>query len=43
MTEDLFSDMMWPIENLARDVESEFYARLGIEAEVTFFSPRATE
>jgi phenylacetate-CoA ligase len=40
MTEELFSDMMWPIENLARDIESEFYARLGIEAEVTFFSPR---
>jgi phenylacetate-coenzyme A ligase PaaK-like adenylate-forming protein len=40
MTEELFSDMMWPIENLTRDIESEFYARLGIEAEVTFFSPR---
>ena len=40
MTEDLFSDMMWPLENLARDVESEFYARLGIEAEVTFSSSR---
>jgi phenylacetate-CoA ligase len=42
MTEELFSDMMWPIENLTRDIESEFYARLGIEAEVTFFSPRDT-
>ncbi len=40
MTEDLFSDMMWPIEDLAREVESEFHKRLGIEAEVTFFSPR---
>ena len=39
MTEDLFSDMMWPIEDLAREIESEFHIRLGIEAEVTFFSP----
>jgi len=39
MTGDLFSDMMWPMENLRRGIESEFLSRLGIEAEVRFLSP----
>jgi phenylacetate-CoA ligase len=36
MTEDLLADTMWPIVNLQRQLQSEFLARLGIEAEVIF-------
>lgn len=36
MTEGLFSDMIWPIENMQRQIESEFMSRLGIQAEVRF-------
>jgi phenylacetate-CoA ligase len=36
MTTELFADTIWFIERLRRDIESEFLARLGIEAEVRF-------
>ena len=36
LTEDLFSDMIWPIMNLQREIEAEFLARLGVSAEVRF-------
>jgi phenylacetate-CoA ligase len=36
MTEDLMHDTVWPIINLQRELQSEFYARLGIEAEIVF-------
>lgn len=36
MAGDLFADTIWFIENLRRNIESEFLARLGIEAEVRF-------
>ncbi|HOW66942.1 MAG TPA: hypothetical protein P5186_13455 [Candidatus Paceibacterota bacterium] len=36
MTEDLMHDTVWPIINLQRELASEFYARLGIEAEIVF-------
>jgi phenylacetate-CoA ligase len=36
MTEDLLTDMIWPIERLQRDVETEFLARLGIVVKVRF-------
>ncbi|MCX5758403.1 MAG: hypothetical protein NTU83_07855, partial [Candidatus Hydrogenedentes bacterium] len=39
MTNELFSDMIWPIMHLQRNIESEFLARLGIEAEVIFVAP----
>lgn len=39
MTPGLFSDMIWPIMHLQRKIESEFLARLGIEAEVCFQAP----
>jgi phenylacetate-coenzyme A ligase PaaK-like adenylate-forming protein len=40
MTESLFSDIMRPIEELQRKIESEFLTRLGIEAEVRFVAPQ---
>ncbi len=40
MTESLFTDMIWPLENLRHQIESEFPARLGIEAEVRFVDRR---
>lgn len=36
ITEDLFSDMMWPIIELQRNIESEILTRVGVEAEVRF-------
>ncbi len=39
MSEDLFSDTVWSIERLQREVQSEFLARLGIEAQVQFVGP----
>ena len=39
MTADLFADTMWPIENLRHRIESEFFDRLGIVAEVRFTEP----
>ena len=39
MSDDLFADAVGAIENLTRDIESEFLARLGIEADVHFSSP----
>lgn len=36
MSDDLFSDTVWHIENLQREIESEFVTRLGIEAKVRF-------
>jgi len=40
MCEDLFSDTIWVVERLTHVIESEFLARLGIEARVVFTSPR---
>ncbi len=36
LTEDIFSDMMWPLIDLQRSLELEFLARLGAPAEVRF-------
>jgi hypothetical protein len=36
LTEELFSDMIWPIMNLQREIEAEFLARLGVSAEIHF-------
>jgi phenylacetate-CoA ligase len=36
MSEDLFSDTIWALEGLQREIEAEFLARLGIAAEVRF-------
>ncbi|HPG68562.1 MAG TPA: hypothetical protein PLO37_17085 [Candidatus Hydrogenedentes bacterium] len=36
MTADIFTDTVWPIANLQREIESEVLARLGIDAEVRF-------
>jgi hypothetical protein len=35
----LISDTIWFIERLQHEVESEFLARLGIEAQVRFIEP----
>jgi phenylacetate-CoA ligase len=40
VTEELFADTTQFIANLKPDIESEFLARLGIEAEVRFVEPR---
>jgi len=39
ISDDLFADAVGLIENLTREIESEFLARLGIEADVRFISP----
>jgi phenylacetate-CoA ligase len=36
LTENIFSDMMWPLIKLQRELELEFLDRLGIPAEVRF-------
>jgi phenylacetate-CoA ligase len=41
ISDDLFADAVGLIENLKREIESEFLARLGIEADVRFVSPRS--
>lgn len=43
MTSVIFSDMIWPIMHLQRNIESEFLARLGIEAEIVFTAPPSGE
>jgi phenylacetate-CoA ligase len=40
MSERLLTDMIWPMEHLQRRIQSEFLARLGIEAEVRLVSGR---
>lgn len=40
ISDDLFSDTVWFIESLKHEIESEFLARLGIEATVRFVLPR---
>ena len=42
ISEKLFSDTIWFLERLQHEVESEFAARLGIEAKVRFVEPRRT-
>jgi phenylacetate-coenzyme A ligase PaaK-like adenylate-forming protein len=39
ISDDLFADAVGLIEELTREIESEFLARLGIEADVRFVSP----
>ncbi len=41
MDESFFSDTIWVIEKLQRDIQSEFLNRLGVEAEVRFVEPRS--
>jgi len=41
ISDDLFADAVGLIENLKREIESDFLARLGIEADVRFVSPRS--
>jgi phenylacetate-CoA ligase len=36
MSDDLFSDTVWHVENLQREIEAEFVTRLGVEAKVRF-------
>jgi phenylacetate-CoA ligase len=43
MSPDLFSDTIYAIEHLQREVQSEFFTRLGIEAEVRFVGPAQKE
>jgi hypothetical protein len=35
----LFADTIWFVERLQHEVEAEFLARLGIEAQVRFVEP----
>lgn len=42
MSEALFADTVWVLENLRRTIEQEFLNRLGIEAEVRFVNPRSS-
>ena len=39
VNEVLFSDMIWSLENIRREIESDFLARLGIQAEIRFVGP----
>jgi len=39
ISDDLFADAVGLIEELTREIESEFLARLDIEADVRFISP----
>jgi phenylacetate-CoA ligase len=39
MSPDLFSDTIWYIERVQREIETEFTARLGVEARVRFVQP----
>jgi phenylacetate-CoA ligase len=41
ISDDLFDDTVGFIESLTHEIESEFLARLGIEAEVRFVAPRS--
>ena len=41
ISDGLFADAVGLIEELTREIESEFLARLGIEADVRFISPRS--
>ncbi|MEI7728799.1 MAG: hypothetical protein WCO56_04475 [Verrucomicrobiota bacterium] len=40
MTEQLFADVIWPIERLRRQVEVEILNRLGVEAQVSFMQDK---
>lgn len=39
INEELFSDVMAPIERLQKEIESDFLTRLGVEAHIQFVSP----
>jgi phenylacetate-CoA ligase len=41
LSDDLFGDTVGRIESVKREIESEFIARLGIETDVRFLSPRS--
>jgi phenylacetate-CoA ligase len=41
ISEELFADTVWHVESLRRKIESEFLARLGVEADVRFIQPRS--
>jgi phenylacetate-CoA ligase len=43
MSQAIFSDTIWTVEKLSRDIQAEFLARLGIAAHVRFVEPRAWE
>ena len=40
ITENLFTDTIWPLESLRREIESEYLARVGIVTEVRFVEPK---
>jgi phenylacetate-CoA ligase len=40
ITRGLFTDVMWQMINIRRKIETEFFTRLGVEAEVNFTAPR---
>jgi len=39
VTDSLLSDMMWQMTNWQREIEEQFFAHLGVEAEVRFVAP----
>ena len=41
MDQAIFSDTIWTVEKLSRGIQSEFLARLGLEAQVQFVEPRS--
>ena len=41
LSEALFADTVWFVENLKRQIESDFLARLNLVAEVRFVNPRS--
>jgi phenylacetate-CoA ligase len=42
LSESLFADTVWVVESLKREIESDFLAKLDVEAEVRWTSPRST-
>ncbi len=42
LSEQLFADAVWVVESLKREIESDFLAKLGVEAVVHFTNPRST-
>jgi phenylacetate-coenzyme A ligase PaaK-like adenylate-forming protein len=42
LSENLFADTVWVVESLKREIESDFLAKLEVEAEVRWINPRST-
>jgi hypothetical protein len=41
LSETLFADTVWVVESLKREIESDFLARLNVEAEIHWVNPRS--